>query len=87
MGFFAGILKFTIGVTVGATVGAAVTTFIVTRDGGQTLEQLKGLVQEISNGAKEAYQEEQTRQTERRQQLIGDAGTARNTRKAEKKDK
>ncbi|MEI7553777.1 hypothetical protein [Candidatus Chlorohelix sp.] len=87
MGFFVGILKFTIGVGVGASVGAAVATFIVTRDGGQTLEQLKGLVQEVASGAKEAYQEEQTRQTDRRQQLIGDASAARNTRKAEKKDK
>ncbi len=85
MGFVVGTLKFISGAVIGAAVGAAVTTFIVTRDGGQTISQLRELVGEVQSGAKDAYKEEEGRMTARYQQLIGEAGTARKLAKENKK--
>ena len=85
MGLLFGTVKFTVGVVVGASVGAAVATFIVTRDGGQTLDQLKGIMNEVVQRARDAYQAEESRQNQRRQQLIDEVGEARRASKEEKK--
>ena len=85
MDFVTGTIKFTAGAVIGATVGAAVATLIVTRDKGQTLAQLRELVNDVLVAGREAYQAEEARMSGRYQQLIGDAGKDREARKQEKK--
>jgi hypothetical protein len=85
MGFIFGVVKFTTGATIGAAVGAAVATFIVTRDGGQTIEQLRGIVNDVLAGGREAYDAEEARMQARHKQLIGDSATNRQLKKDEKK--
>lgn len=88
MGFVFGVVKFVVGAGVGAAVGATVTTYILTRDGGETLAKLQGVYQNMLQGAKEGYETEERRQEARRQQLITEVGAQRRLKQIEgKKDK
>lgn len=85
MGFIVGTLKFVIGVVLGAATGAAIATLIVTRDGNETVARLRGVVEDMAVGAKEAAQEEQVRMNNRYEELIGEEARQRQLKEAEKR--
>lgn len=85
MGFIFGTVKFIVGVVLGAVAGAAVATLIVTRDSGETLARLRGVVEDMSTGAQQAANEEQTRMNSRYNELIGQEARQRQLKAAEKK--
>ena len=85
MGFIVGLFKFMIGAVVGAGTGAAVATLIVTRNGQETVDKLRGVVGEMVDSAKVAAAEEEERMRRRRQELIGDAGVQRKAKSEEQK--
>jgi hypothetical protein len=85
MGFITGLFKFVIGVVLGAATGAAVTALIVTRNGQETVEKLRGVMNEVSDAFKSGVQEEEARMETRRHELIGDAAEARRLKAANKK--
>jgi gas vesicle protein len=91
MGFITGLFKFVVGVVLGAATGAAVTTLIVTRNGQETVEKLRGVMNEVSDAFRSGVQEEEAKMEGRRHALIGDAAEARRlkaaTKKAEKEAK
>lgn len=77
MGAIVGIFKFLIGVVLGAATGATIATLIVTRNGQETVERLRGVFQEMVTEGKTAAAEEEARMQERRQELIGEAAEQR----------
>lgn len=85
MGAIAGIFKFLVGVVLGATVGATIATLIVTRNGQETVEKLRGVIDEVLEGGKQAAAEEEARMEERRVELIGEAAEQRQLKAAENK--
>jgi hypothetical protein len=85
MGLIVGLFKFLIGLVVGAATGGAVATFIVTRDGQETVEKLRGVMSEMVESAKVASAEEEERMRQRRLALIGDAAEQRVVKSAEQK--
>lgn len=85
MGFIFGTVKFIVGVVLGAVAGAAVATFIVTRDSGETLARLRGVVEDMAAGAQQAANEEQARMNSRYNELIGQEAKQRQLKAAEKK--
>ena len=90
MGLIFGIVKFVVGAAIGATVGAGVTTLIVTRDGGETVTRLRGVVTDAIEGGKTAAREEEARQQQRYVELVNEEARERADaqRKADKdKDK
>lgn len=87
MGFIFGVVKFVVGAGIGAAVGATVTTYILTRDGGETMAKLQGAVNNMMQGAKDAYAEEERRQESRRQALIHESGEERRIKRLAAKNK
>ncbi|HEX2914979.1 MAG TPA: hypothetical protein VH186_29570 [Chloroflexia bacterium] len=85
MGAILGLFKFLIGVVLGAATGAAVATLIVTRNGQETVEKLRGVLGEVVASGKEAASEEEARMAQRRQELIGEAGEQRRLKAEENK--
>ncbi|MDB5080818.1 MAG: hypothetical protein JWP00_2742 [Chloroflexi bacterium] len=85
MGAIVGIFKFLVGVILGAATGATVATLIVTRDGQVTVEKLRGVLDEVLEGGKQAAAEEEARMEERRKELIGEAAEQRQLKAAENK--
>ena len=77
MGALIGLFKFLTGVILGATTGAAVATFIVTRNGPETVAKLRGVIDEAVESGKQAAAEEEARMEQRRQALIGDVSAQR----------
>jgi hypothetical protein len=86
MGFIFGVVKFVVGAGVGSVVGAIATTFFLTRDGGETVAKLQGAVNNMLQGAKDAYAEEERRQEGRRQMLIQESGEERRMKRLEAKN-
>lgn len=80
-----GVLKFVFGVLAGAVTGAAVATFIVTRDGQQTVQKLRGVVEEMIEAGKAAQLEEEARMEARRRDLIGEVKVNRSEQSAERR--
>lgn len=85
MTFILGVFKFVFGVLAGAVTGAAVATFIVTRDGQQTVEKLRGVVEEMVEAGKSAQAEEEARMEARRRDLIGEVKVNRVEQNAERR--
>ncbi len=85
MGFIVGTLKFLVGVVLGAATGATITTLIVTRNGNETVARLRGVVEDMAVGARQASVEEEARMNSRYSELIGEEARQRQLKAAEKK--
>ncbi len=85
MGAIVGLFKFVIGVVLGAATGATIATLIVTRNGQETVEKLRGVVTEMVQSGREAATEEENRMAQRRRELIGEAAEQRRLKAAENK--
>ncbi len=85
MGFITGFIRFVVGTILGAATGATVATLIVTRNGEETVERLRGMVDDMLQSGKNAAQEEEARMLQRRQELIGEAGVQRQEKTLEQK--
>jgi gas vesicle protein len=85
MGAILGIFKFMVGVVLGAATGATVATLIITRNGQETVEKLRGVFDEVVESGKQAAAEEEARMEGRRNELIGEAAEQRQLKAAENK--
>lgn len=85
MGFIVGTLKFLVGVVLGAATGATIATLIVTRNGNETVARLRGVVEDMAVGARQASVEEEARMNSRYNELIGEEARQRQLKAAEKK--
>jgi gas vesicle protein len=85
MGAIVGIFKFMVGVVLGAATGATVATLIITRNGQETVEKLRGVFDEVVESGKQAASEEEARMEGRRNELIGEAAEQRQLKAAENK--